>query len=205
MDNQTIPDIIVSRLPHYLQILERLSGDGSSYITSVGLAQKTHISAAQIRKDLSYFGGFGIKGTGYNIQFLTQQIRKCLNLDQTWPVVLVGAGDLGRALIHFKGLAVRGFVISRVFDNDPAKIWSMVASSMIEDAAGLVKALAGTNIHIAIITTPANAAQAVAEQIVQAGIRAILCYAPVILDLPSEIQVQYIDPLLMLQHMAYYL
>jgi redox-sensing transcriptional repressor len=205
MDNQTIPDIIVSRLPRYLQILERLSEDGSSYITSVGLAQKTHISAAQIRKDLSYFGGFGIKGTGYNIQFLTQQIRKCLNLDQTWHVVLVGTGDLGRALIHFKGLATRGFVISRVFDNDPNKIGGKINNIIIEDTASMGKALAETNIHIAIITTPANAAQTVAEQLGQAGIRAILCYAPVILDLPSEIQVQYIDPLLMLQHMTYYL
>src|SRR6476660_7709243 len=117
----TIPDIVISRLPVYLRALERLSQEGQEVTSSHELGKRLGISSAQIRKDLSHFGGFGKQGTGYQIAYLVDQLRQVLKVDQEWEVAVIGAGDLGTALLHYKGFADRGFRIACVFDNSPQK------------------------------------------------------------------------------------
>lgn len=205
MKQDSIPDIIVGRLPLYLQMLQRLQQHGQTTTSSQELGEKLGISAAQIRKDLSQFGGFGKQGTGYPIDFLVSQIRSILHVDRVWDIVLVGAGDLGHAIARYQGFANRGFRIALVADNDPSKIGQRVGDFIIQDSANLIELVKPLNIKIAMLTLPAQYAQEVADQLVQAGIRAILNYAPITLILPEGVQVEYIDPLLQLQHMTYYL
>ena len=204
MTKRKAPDIVVGRLPLYLRMLNQLVAEGRSTTNSQELGDRLGISAAQIRKDLSYFGGFGKYGAGYDVVYLRDQLRRILNLEQTWPVVLVGAGDLGHALANYHGFAANGFEIVGVFDNDPNKVGTTIGQRQVQDAGQLEDVIAESGVSIAIIAVPANAAQAVADRLVAAGVRGILCYAPVILKVPGDVKVQYIDPVARLQHMAYY-
>lgn len=200
-----IPDIIVGRLPRYLQVLTWMHSDGIQTTSSQVLGERIGISAAQIRKDLSQFGEFGKQGTGYSVPFLINQIQNILNVKQVWDIALVGAGDLGHAIARYQGFANRGFRIAMVFDNDPEKIGKTIADFTILDINNMVDIIRSAGIKVAMITVTAQAAQAVAEKLVEAGVRAILTYAPVPLKLPPEIHIQYIDPIIQLQHMTYYL
>lgn len=205
METSLIPDIIVSRLPRYLQVLTRMMEDGILNTSSQDLGKRIGISAAQIRKDLSQFGEFGKQGTGYAIPFLVDQIQGILNVKKVWDIVLVGSGDLGRAIAHYQGFTNRGFRIAMVFDNDPQKIGEVIGQFTVQDVANLVPVVQAAGIKVAMITVPAQVAQSVSEQVVKAGVKAILSYAPVPLNLPEEIFVEYIDPIIQLQHMTYYL
>lgn len=200
-----VPDIIVSRLPLYLQALKHLSRDGYTTTSSQNLGESIGISAAQIRKDLSQFGEFGKQGTGYSISFLIDQIEGILHTDQVWDLALVGIGDLGSALISYQGFSDRGFNIALAFDNNPTKIGTKVGDLEIKDSASMVKEIRESGIKIAIITVPAIYAQGIADELVKGGVRAILNYAPISLNLPSEIQVESVDPIVKLQHMTFYL
>jgi redox-sensing transcriptional repressor len=205
MYQKEIPAIIVSRLPLYLQILKRVQQRGHLKVSSNELGHMLGISAAQIRKDLSQFGGFGKQGTGYNIIYLVEQLESILKVDRLWDVILVGIGDLGNALIRYQGFEPNGFRIVMAFDNDPAKIGKKTGSLYIQDTARLKKTLLGGSIKIGMLTVPASAAQVTAEKMVDAGIGAILNYAPVPLSLPDHIQVQYVDPVVRLQRMTYFM
>lgn len=200
-----IPDIVVGRLPRYLQALEHMLKDGIKTTSSQELGDSIGISAAQIRKDLSQFGEFGKQGTGYSIRFLIDQIQSILHLNQPWKLALVGVGDLGNALARYQGFTTRGFHIVLAFDNDPEKIGRKVGDIEIMDVSRMAEEIQKYEVKIAMLTVPASAAQSVAEELVKAGVRAILNYAPISLTLPDYVHVEYIDPIIKLQHMTYYL
>ena len=205
MNADKIPDIIIGRLPVYLRALQQLSERGILTTSSQELGEIIGISAAQIRKDISQFGEFGKQGTGYSIAFLIERLRDILKVDRGWEVVIVGMGDIGHALARYNGFANRGFHISMVFDNDPNKVGQRVGDYEILDTALLAEKLKQNKIKIAMLTVPATAAQSTADQLVKAGIKAILNYAPISLNVPPNVHVQYIDPVTHLQRMTYYL
>jgi redox-sensing transcriptional repressor len=200
-----IPDIIVSRLPIYLRALQHMQTQGQQTTSSQELGERLGISAAQIRKDLSQFGEFGKQGTGYNIAFLYAKLREILNVEGVWDLAIVGMGDMGHALARYSGFKNRGFRVVLVFDNDPAKIGQKAGAFTILSAEDMVSAIRQAGIKIAMLCVPASAAQEVANKLVEAGVKAILNYAPISLNMPKDVRVQYIDPSIGLQRMAYYL
>lgn len=200
-----IPDIVVGRLPVYLRALSRMAQDGQQITSSKELGERLGISSAQIRKDLSHFGEFGKQGTGYQIQFLVEQIQRILKVESEWAVALVGLGDLGRALAHYKGFANRGFRITAIFDNDPKKIGADTNGLTVIDSAHIIAEIGARGLRVAMLAVPAEQAQEVANQLVEAGIKGILNYAPINLTVPKEVRVQYIDPVTHLQRMTFYL
>lgn len=202
----TIPDIVIGRLPVYLRTLRLLADEGREVTSSQELGEHLGISSAQIRKDLSHFGEFGKQGTGYNIPFLCRQLQQILNVDRIWPVILVGAGSLGTAIANYQGFESRGFRIVSVMDEDAAKIGQPVGDGLrVEDFANLQRRAEESGVQIAIMAVPVHAAQRVANQLIEAGINSILCYAPITLSVPAHVRVEYIDPVIHFQHMTYYL
>jgi redox-sensing transcriptional repressor len=204
MNAEKIPDIIIGRLPVYLRALQRMSEKGMKTTSSQELGEHVGISAAQIRKDISQFGEFGKQGTGYSIQYLMDKLREILKVDRMWDMIIVGAGDMGHALAHYQGFTNRGFKVVMVFDNDKSKVGQRVGELTIEDIATLVERVKPSGVRIAMLTVPAAAAQEVADKLVQAGVKAILNYAPISLNVPNSVKVQYIDPSIHLQRMTYY-
>jgi redox-sensing transcriptional repressor len=205
MNAEKIPDIIIGRLPVYLRALQRLADKGIQTTSSQELGEIVGISAAQIRKDISQFGEFGKQGTGYSISFLIEKLQDILKVDRVWEVVIIGMGDIGHALAHYQGFANRGFHVKMVFDNDPKKIGQKIGEFEVYDTAALAEKIKPHKIKIAMITVPASDAQEVADQLVKAGVKAILNYAPISLNVPEDVRVQYIDPVTHLQRMTYYL
>jgi len=205
MPKKQIPDIVVGRLPIYLRSLQRMSGEGRMVTSSQELGERLGISAAQIRKDLSQFGEFGKQGTGYHIDFLIEQLQRILKIDREWPIIVVGAGDIGSAVARYQGFLNRGFRVKMVFDNQPEKIGTKVGEFTVKDSEEMVRAIKKAGVKIAMIAVPAELAQQVAEKLVEAGIKAILNYAPLQINVPSDVHVEYIDPSIHLQHMTYYL
>ncbi len=205
MTAKIVPDIVVGRLPRYLQALQQLQNNGQKTTSSQELGEKVGISAAQIRKDLSLFGEFGKQGTGYSISYLIDQLQTILKVKQVWDMVVVGAGDLGHAIAHYGGFKNRGFRVAMVFDNDPKKIGGQAGEFVIQDIRDLEQKVREAGIRVAMLTVPAGSAQETAEMLVRAGIQAILNYAPTTLNLPRQVHVENIDPIFQLQHMTYYL
>lgn len=205
MTEEAVPDIVISRLPWYLQTLNQMAKEGMHTVSSKMLAERLGTTAAQIRKDLSFFGGFGKQGTGYSIYYLIEQLQKILNLDRVWQVAVVGAGDLGRALAHYQGFASRGIEIVMLFDIDPKVVGSQVGSVIVRHVDAMESEIRARGIKIGILTVPGAVAQKTADQLVNAGVEAILNYAPVTLMLPDTVHVQHIDPVLHMQQMMYYL
>jgi redox-sensing transcriptional repressor len=205
MATKEIPDIIVSRLPIYIRALQRMLDNGIQSTSSQELGEKVGISAAQIRKDLSQFGEFGKQGTGYHIPFLVDKLKHILHVDRQWDVAVVGIGDIGHAIARYQGLNIRGFNVVLLFDQDPAKIGEKVGDLVIRDVKDMVSAIRTEEVKMAMLTVPATAAQQVADKLVEAGVKAILNYAPVSISLPSHVHLQYIDPVIGLQRMSYYL
>jgi redox-sensing transcriptional repressor len=204
MRASAVPDIVVGRLPLYLRALTQMNTEGKEITSSQELGERLGISSAQIRKDLSQFGEFGKQGTGYNIAYLTEQLRRILKVDQIWDVVLVGVGDLGRAVANYGGFLDRGFRVVAIYDNDQKKIGKRVGPFEILNAARLPKDIPEKSIRVVMLAVPSAAAQQVADQLVEAGIEAILCYAPTSINVPSTVRLEYIDPVLHLQHMTYH-
>lgn len=205
MNTNKIPDIIIGRLPVYLRALQQLSEKGILTTSSQELGEIIGISAAQIRKDISQFGEFGKQGTGYSVPFLIERLRDILKVNRVWEVVIVGMGDIGHALARYNGFANRGFHINMVFDNDPQKIGEKAGEYEILDTAVMAEKVKQNKIKIAMITVPAASAQEMTDQLVKAGVKAILNYAPISLNVPGNVRVQYIDPATHLQRMTYYL
>lgn len=200
-----IPDIVIGRLPVYLRTLHMLQGQGAEVTSSQEMGALLGISSAQIRKDLSHFGEFGKQGTGYNVAFLCRQLEKILKVDCVWPVVLVGAGYLGHALASYNGFENRGYRIVGVFDADPDKVGTRIGDATVQSTYAMPQVVRKYRCQIAVIAVPAAAAQAVADQLVAAGIKSILCYAPLTINVPPTVRVEYIDPVISFQHMTYYL
>lgn len=205
MNADRIPDIIIGRLPVYMRALQRMADKDIQTTSSQELGERVGISAAQIRKDISQFGEFGKQGTGYNIPYLLDKLREILKVDRIWDVALVGAGDMGHALARYQGFANRGFQIVMVFDNDPAKVGQNAGNFTVENLADMVERIRAAEVKLAMLTVPAAAAQEVADQLVKAGVKAILNYAPISLNVPPDVRVQHIDPATHLQRMTYYL
>jgi redox-sensing transcriptional repressor len=205
MTDKQIPDIVVGRLPQYLRSLQRMAREGRILTSSQELGERLGISAAQIRKDLSQFGEFGKQGTGYQIAYLIEQLQKILHVDHEWEMAVVGAGDMGSAVARYKGFANRGFKVAMIFDISPEKIGARIGDFVVRDYANLVEDIRQAGIKIAMIAVPADQAQQVANRLVEAGVKAILSYAPISLNVPDGVRVQYIDPSIHLQRMTYYL
>lgn len=205
MNADKIPDIIIGRLPIYLRALQRLAEKGVHNTSSQELGEMIGISAAQIRKDISQFGEFGKQGTGYSIPFLIERLQGILKVNRVWDVIIVGMGDMGHALARYNGFVNRGYQVTMLFDNDPAKIGQKVNDLEILSSAAMVEKVRENRIKVAMLTVPASAAQEVAEQLVKAGVKAILNYAPIHLNVPRDVHVQHIDPAIHLQRMTYYL
>ena len=205
MAASSVPDIVVGRLPLYLRALTQMAASGKEITSSQELGERLGISSAQIRKDLSQFGEFGKQGTGYNIAYLTDQLRRILKVDRIWEVALVGLGDLGRAIAHYAGFVDRGYRVVAVFESDPAKVGTQIGPLTIEDASRSVEVVRARGITVAMLAVPRDAAQEVTDRLVEAGGHAILCYAPTSVQVPKGVHVQYIDPVLHMQRMTYYL
>lgn len=202
--NIDIPDIVVGRLPRYLRVLKSLR-ETKKTTNSTELGALLGYSAAQIRKDFSQFGGFGKQGTGYDIDFLINQFQQILQVNQTWDIVLIGVGNLGKAILHYRGFEKQGFFIRGAFDDDPTSVGQKIGNRTVQDFSALEGMIKEFDVKIAMIATPASEAQRIAELVVSYGIKAILTYASTILNLPPEIHVEYSDPIVSLQHMSYYL
>jgi len=200
-----IPDIVIGRLPLYLRALSRLQQEGRDVTSSHELGRRLGISSAQIRKDLSHFGGFGKQGTGYQIEFLIDKLQHVLQVNQEWSVAVIGAGDLGSAISRYGGFAERGFRISWLFDADSSKVGSQIGDFTVKSIDELEATIKEHDCQIAMVAVPAKFAQDVADKLVKAGVRAILNYAPINLNVPDDVMVQYIDPVVHLQHMTFYL
>ena len=205
MSRKVIPNIVVGRLPLYLRTLQRMMQEGRQVTSSQELGERLGISAAQIRKDLSQFGEFGKQGTGYSIDFLTGQLQKILRVDRVWDVLVVGAGDVGHALARYQGFTNRGFRVAMVFDSDPQKIGQRIGEFVIQDVDALIPATEGKGIKIAMLAVPAAQAQEVTLKLIEAGITEILNYAPININVPVGVHVEYNDPVIQLQKMSYHL
>ena len=204
-ESKPVPDIVIGRLPIYLRALNHMLAEGQQITASKELAQRLGISSAQIRKDLSHFGEFGKQGMGYDIAHLRDQLKRILQVDRIWDAALVGAGDLGHAIVQYGGFEGRGFRVACVFDNNPQKIGRRLGRFEICDAAEMPQKLEEMGLEVAIVAVPANAAQAVVNDLVEGGVRAILNYAPITVSVPPGVRVQHTDPVTHLQRMTYYL
>jgi redox-sensing transcriptional repressor len=200
-----IPEVVVRRLPLYVRTLRELNTRGISCVSSEVLASAIGMTAAQIRRDLAYFGKFGKQGRGYETGFLADQIASFLKLDREWSVALVGHGNLGKAITHYRGLIPSSFRIEAIFDRNLDEIGVQFGELKILSETEIENEIARLGIRIGIIAVPAHAAQLVADRMVVAGVMAILNYAPVLIRVPEDVVVREIDPIASLQSMTFYL
>ena len=193
-----VPAVTVPRLALYLRKLRELRARGVERISSQELAELIDLNAAQIRKDFSYFGEFGVRGVGYEVTRLIEEIGRCLGLEQTWNVIIVGVGQLGTALAWYRGFSQQGFRVVGVFDSSPKKVGASLGPSAVHSIDELEEFCAGRReagdpVHIALITVPAQAAQDTVDRVVRAGVRAILNFAPMRPVTPPEVYVRQVD------------
>jgi redox-sensing transcriptional repressor len=200
-----IPDIVIRRLPIYVRTLRSLQESGIGNVSSDQLAELIGVTAAQIRRDLSYFGKFGKQGKGYETLHLEQAISQILQLDHTWDVALAGFGSLGHAIAHYRGFEPSSFRIAAVFDRNPEQLGRQIDGVTIMSDRCIAGEVARLGIQIGIIAVPAASAQGVANALMEGGAHALINYAPVVLRTPSHVLVREIDPIWALQSMTYYL
>lgn len=205
MKTPKISEAVVRRLPIYLRFLNELSKKSVQTVSSQDLGQKLDLNPAQIRKDLAYFGEFGKKGIGYDVDYLIEKIRQILKLDKVIPVALVGAGNLGRALCNYNAYLKDNMKIVALFDSQTSKNGESINNLRVKPMEELSNTIQELKVRIGIITVPAMEAQQVANQFVEAGVEAILNFAPMIIKVPSEIRVHHADFTTELQSLAYYL
>ncbi|HAJ31990.1 MAG TPA: redox-sensing transcriptional repressor Rex [Candidatus Atribacteria bacterium] len=209
MNRKNIPSVTINRLSIYHRCLEKLIENidkrKQKFISSSEIAEMTGINSAQIRKDLAYFGEFGKRGIGYPLIDLSRELKKILGLDRKWSVIIAGAGNLGKALVKYKGFQKRGFIIKGIFDNNPSKIGKRLGRTFIYDIKEVEKFIQAENISIGIIVVPADSAQEVADEMVRGGIKAILNFAPVHITLLPEIKIHNVDLSIEFEGLTYYL
>jgi redox-sensing transcriptional repressor len=200
-----IPEMTIRRLSVYTRSLLQLEEDGVKAVSSQELAERFNLNSAQVRKDLAYFGEFGVRGIGYYVAGLKVELQRILGLDREWAVALVGFGNLGSALFHYKGFSRQGFRIAVIIDDDPAKIGRDVDSVPIVSSRDMARELKSRGIHIAIVAVPAESAQAVTDQLVAAGIKAVLNFAPTRLRVGREVRLKDVDLSIELETLSFYL
>lgn len=193
MKTLKIPEATIIRLSVYSRYLTQLDKNGITTISSSEIADGVGGTPAQVRKDLAYFGEFGTRGVGYNVRDLNEQIIKILGLSNKWNVVIVGAGNLGSALTQYKGFLERGFNVVAVFDNDINKVGLRLAGVPIYPIARAEEIVKQERVQIGIIAVPAPFAQEVADALVQAGVKAILNFAPRVISVPDDIELRNVD------------
>ena len=199
-----IPEATVNRLPVYLRALYALADRGTATVSSEELATAAGVNSAKLRKDLSHLGSYGTRGVGYDVEYLVYQVSRELGLTQDWPVIIVGAGNLGHALANYGGFASRGFRIAAIFDSDPVTVGTEIADQVVRNADEIEAVIAAYGVSIGVIATPASAAQAVCERLVAAGITSILNFAPVVLSVPQGVDVRKVDLSIELQILAFH-
>ena len=200
-----IPEMTVRRLSVYSRCLAQLEEDGVKTISSQDLAARFHLNSAQVRKDLAYFGEFGIRGIGYDVASLRSEIQRILGLDREWRLVLVGFGNLGSALLHYRGFTRQGFRVAAIVDDDPAKAGRTVNGLSILPLGELPRVVKAGGIQIGVVAVPAESAQLVADRLVAAGIRAILNFAPARVTVPREVRLQNVDLSIELENLSFHL
>jgi redox-sensing transcriptional repressor len=200
-----IPEMTIRRLSVYTRCLLQLEEDGVKTISSQDLAERFNLNSAQVRKDLAYFGEFGVRGIGYYVSGLKAELQRILGLDREWAVALVGFGNLGSALFHYRGFARQGFRIAAVFDDDPAKVHREVQGVPVFAVRDLAREIRSRAIQIAIVAVPAEGAQTVTDALVAAGIKAVLNFAPARIRVPRDVRLKDVDLSIELETLSFYL
>ena len=193
MRDRAIPEATIARLPVYLRSLVEMAERNTHTVSSEQLADAAGVNSAKVRKDLSYLGSYGTRGVGYDVEYLIYQVRRELGLEQAWPVVIVGAGNLGRALANYGGFESRGFRIAAMVDSDPAVVGTNAGTMVVEHIDDLDRVVKEHQVAIGVITTPATAAQEVCDRLVAAGITSILNFAPALLQVPAGVSLRKVD------------
>jgi redox-sensing transcriptional repressor len=199
-----IPEATVARLPVYHRSLLELTDEGVSTVSSERLAELAGVNAAKVRKDLSYLGSYGVRGVGYDVEYLLYQVSRQLGLTHDWPVVIVGMGNLGQALANYGGFRDRGFPVLALVDTDPDKVGMEVAGVKVAGPDSLAGVVELDQNVIGIIATPAVAAQEVADAMVAAGIHSILNFAPALIAVPADVSLRKVDLAVELQILSFY-
>jgi redox-sensing transcriptional repressor len=206
VDTANISELTISRLSIYLRCVDQLLDAGVETVSSQQLAKRFNLNSAQIRKDLAYFGEFGVRGVGYNVRELRQYVIEILGLDRERRLVIVGAGNLGSALCHYSGFSGGNFLVVAVLDSDPSRTGDPTpAGLLVEDAERLPEIVSQRQVEIGIITTPAAAAQGVCDRMVDAGLRTILNFAPIRLRAPDTVLVKTVDLKVYLEELSFFL
>lgn len=200
-----IPEVVIDRLPIYTRALALLERQGRSVVNSQELGGRLGVTPAQIRKDLSYFGRFGKQGRGYNVKRLLEELHQILGITREWSMVLIGVGQLGRAILGYDGFSPQGFRIVAAFDVDPNIVGEMVNGLEVKSVAQLQDQMPDLDAQIAIVAVPAANAQDVIDALVECGVKAILNYAPIAAHAPPGVRIRDIDPVLGLQSMTFYI
>jgi redox-sensing transcriptional repressor len=199
-----LPEATVSRLPVYLRVLTGMADRGVVTVSSDQLAAGAGVNSAKLRKDLSHLGSYGIRGVGYDVDYLIYQVSRALGLTQDWPVVIVGAGNLGRALTNYGGFVTRGFRIAALLDSDPAIVGSRIGRLVVQHSDDLEDLVVRHKVAIGVIATPAGTAQLVCDRLVAAGVTSILNFAPVVLNVAEGVDVRKVDLSIELQILAFH-
>ena len=199
-----IPEATIARLPVYLRALYALAESGTATVSSEELAVAAGVNSAKLRKDLSHLGSYGTRGVGYDVDYLVYQVSRELGLTQDWPVIIIGAGNLGRALANYGGFASRGFRIAALLDSDPAVVGTVIAGLAVQHSDMMEAVVRRHRVSIGVIATPAGSAQCSCDRLVAAGVTSILNFAPVVLNVPDEVDVRKVDLSIELQILAFH-
>jgi redox-sensing transcriptional repressor len=200
---QKIADATVGRLSRYYRTLKQLEGLGVMTVSSEELARRNAVTSAQVRKDFSFFGAFGKRGLGYNVRDLKQNIAHILGLDVEWHLVLVGVGNIGRALLNFRQFQEQNFYFTLLLDSDPRKIGSRFSTLEVKNLDNLEAEVKKAHVDIAVLAVPAEAAQKVADSLMGAGVKAILNFAPITLHVPSDVTVRNENMVIEIEHLSF--
>lgn len=198
-----VPDATVARLPGYLRALTALVDDRVRSVSSDELAAAAGVTPAMLRKDLSHLGSYGVRGVGYDVAHLAAEVTEVLGLAREWPVAIVGMGNLGRALAAYRGFSTRGFRIVAVLDHDTRLVGLRAAGQTVRPMTDLPALVRDEGLAIGVIATPAESAQQVADQLVAAGVRSILNFAPSVISVPADVDVRKVDLATELQILAF--
>jgi redox-sensing transcriptional repressor len=201
---RAIPEASIARLPLYLRALQAMADHGRTTVSSDELAAAAGVNSAKLRKDLSHLGSYGTRGVGYEVTYLLYEVSRELGLTQEWPVVIVGAGNLGRALANYGGFATRGFRVACLVDADPRHVGERVGGVAVHHLDHLERLIAEHRVSIGVIATPAAAAQAVCDRLVAAGVRSVLNFAPAVVNVPSGAELRKVDLSTELQILAFH-
>ncbi len=204
MTARPIPEASVSRLPVYLRVLVDMAERGTETVSSQALATAAGVNPPKVRKDLSYLGSYGVRGVGYDVQYLIHQISRELGLTQSWATCIVGVGNLGQALANYGGFAERGFRIAALLDSDDAKVGQVIAGIEIAPFDEVERIVKEEEISIGVLAVPAAAAQEVTDRLVGAGITSVLNFAPAVLSVPDGVSLRKVDLSIELQILSFY-